>query len=188
MSSVHPGTYVPAAILRRRQDKQIRNFKYLYEDPRNQSDKLRQMREKFRIGDGKSIEKSSIGTHSHGLSHFNDSASLMFETGQAFFNPANNAFSGHKMQQLSDQKQLPPLQLQSKTILSMQSGATGNANHNNTGAVMEQNFQMQKAANSNMAGITPQKAVEKMISRDPKGNLGIVPVEQLHLPTTEIRS
>ena len=69
------------------------------------------MREKFRIGDGKGIEKSTLSSaYGHGQSQFNDNQSLMFETGQAFFNPANNAFSGRKLQ-MSDQKQLPPLQL-----------------------------------------------------------------------------
>ena len=62
------------------------------------------MREKFRIGDGKGIEKNNVSTHGQ----FNDGTSVMFETGQAFFNPTNNAFSGNKFP-LSDQKQLPPL-------------------------------------------------------------------------------
>ena len=56
------------------------------------------MREKFRIGDGKSIEKTSLLAGQNSIiGQQNDSASLMFETGQAFYNPANNAFSGHKM-------------------------------------------------------------------------------------------
>lgn len=137
------------------------------------------MREKFRIGDGKVIEKNSI-TSTHGMSsQFNDGASLMFETGQAFFNPTNNVFSGHKFQ-MSDTKQLPPLQLQSKTILSMQSSTNNAGGPHNPAAVMDQhNFQMQKASNNGSAMITPQKPVEKMISRDVKGNLGIVPVDTM---------
>ena len=57
----------------------------------------------------------------------------------------------------------------------MQSGAGGN-NPTHPGAAMEQNFQMQKQANGT-ALITPPKPVEKMISRDVKGNLGIVPID-----------
>lgn len=78
------------------------------------------MREKFRIGDGKTIEKNSINNNpGNSLSQFGDGGSLMYETGNAFFNPGPGvAYSGHKYQN-SDQKQLPPLQLQSKTILSM---------------------------------------------------------------------
>ena len=96
------------------------------------------MREKFRIGDGKGIEKNNISTSIQG--QFNsDGTSLMFETGQAFFNPSNNVFSSHKFQ-LSDQKQLPPLQLQSKTILSMQSGANNNNAGSQLAPVNEQSF------------------------------------------------
>ena len=60
------------------------------------------MREKFRIGDGKSIEKTVPSA-----SNFNDGSSIMFETGQAFFNPNNNIFSGHKFH-MSEQRPLAP--------------------------------------------------------------------------------
>lgn len=80
MMSQQPGSMFTSAILRRRQDKHVRNFKYLYEDNRGQSDKLRQMREKFRIGDGKSIEKNNISAQ-QAAGQFNDGSSLMFETG-----------------------------------------------------------------------------------------------------------
>lgn len=36
--------------------KNVRNFKYLYQNPNNESDKARQMCDKFRLGDGSSRE------------------------------------------------------------------------------------------------------------------------------------
>ena len=112
------------------------------------------MREKFRIGDGKSIEKSSIGTAQQGVSQYNDGSSLMFETGQAFFNPNNNIFQGHKFHMSEQRPYHQPVgvsaaaaQLTSKTILSMQSSsqvsniAVGGGLHS-TAIPREQNFQI----------------------------------------------
>ena len=63
------------------------------------------MKEKYRIGDGKNIERSSMAPAASQT--FNDGASLMFDTGQAFFNPVNNVFT--LKGQGTEQMQLPPL-------------------------------------------------------------------------------
>lgn len=74
--------------------------------------------------------------------------------------------------------------MQSKTILSMQSGIGGT--NNNAGSqlapVLEQSFQIQKQQDNGTQLITPHKPVEKMISRDVKGNLGIVPISSMNIP------
>ena len=78
----------------------------------------------------------------------------MFETGQAFFNPNNNIFQGHKFHMSEQRPYQQPVgvsaaaaQLPSKTILSMQSSsqvsniAVGGGLHS-TAIPREQNFQI----------------------------------------------
>lgn len=63
----------------------------------------------------------------------------------------------------------------------MQSGAANNAG-SQLAPVNEQSFQMQKQSDNGTSLITPHKPIEKMISRDLKGNLGIVPIESIKIP------
>ena len=45
---------------RRQQDRMVRNFGKLYQDSRNESERLRLMKEKYRIGDGEQSEIMSM--------------------------------------------------------------------------------------------------------------------------------
>ena len=94
--------------------KNVRNFNGLY-DARQQSDKLRDMQEKYRIGEGKKDRIQSLNTSIQFQKYMTDGVTdnSIMQTGQAFFSNKSNhlAYQNINNQQYIKftDKNLPPL-------------------------------------------------------------------------------